>query len=136
MFSRIWRWGDWKQQQQISDVHYWKQQHRFWREQDPAWSGFFGNCGKRIWPYACIFLVIIIPSITIDDLFFKFSFLANIKAVQPVSGNVIYDTFKDTSLRQELETRLEHINPVDLLIPGNLSENSKKCIQDWSNQWY
>ncbi|KAI9328379.1 hypothetical protein BDR26DRAFT_950947 [Obelidium mucronatum] len=38
-------------------------------------------------------------------------------AVQLSTGEVIYDSFQDCLTRTELETRLEHLNPVELILP-------------------
>ncbi|XP_077988845.1 DNA mismatch repair protein Msh3-like [Glandiceps talaboti] len=49
-------------------------------------------------------------------------------AVQPATGDIIYDEFEDNNSRSELETRISHIQPVELLLPMTLSENSEKII--------
>ncbi|CAO3626818.1 unnamed protein product [Cunninghamella blakesleeana] len=51
-----------------------------------------------------------------------------IMAIQPSSGDIIYDEFTDGYMRSELETRLLHIEPCELLVPSNLSEPTKKII--------
>ncbi|KAG0003387.1 Mismatch repair protein msh3 [Entomortierella chlamydospora] len=38
-------------------------------------------------------------------------------AVQPATGDIIYDEFLDGHFRNELETRLLHINPAELIVP-------------------
>ncbi|KAF9167470.1 Mismatch repair protein msh3 [Mortierella sp. AD010] len=38
-------------------------------------------------------------------------------AVQPATGDIIYDEFVDGHFRNELETRLLHINPAELIVP-------------------
>jgi len=40
------------------------------------------------------------------------------------SGDVIYDSFADTLLRTELETRLVTLNPMEILLPGAPAEDS------------
>ncbi len=41
---------------------------------------------------------------------------------------MVYDIFEDGNARTELETRLEHLQPVELLLPRSLSENSEKLL--------
>ncbi|KAF1803060.1 muts domain V-domain-containing protein [Mucor lusitanicus] len=55
-------------------------------------------------------------------------------AVQPSTGDIIYDTFEDTYMRSELETRLLHIEPSELLIPGLLSKPTEKLVKHLSLQ--
>ena len=55
-----------------------------------------------------------------------------IVAVQPKTGDVIYDNFEDDFMRNELETRLLHIAPVEFLIVGDLSKSTEKLVQDLS----
>ncbi|KAF9349246.1 Mismatch repair protein msh3 [Mortierella sp. AD094] len=40
-----------------------------------------------------------------------------ILAVQPATGDIIYDEFLDGHFRNELETRLLHIHPAELIVP-------------------
>ena len=49
-------------------------------------------------------------------------------AVQPVTGDVIYDDFDDGFMRSEVETRLLHIAPCEILIVGDLSKSTEKII--------
>ncbi|KAI8065738.1 muts domain V-domain-containing protein [Gongronella butleri] len=51
-----------------------------------------------------------------------------IVAVQLSSGDVIYDKFDDGFLRTELETRLLHIEPCELLLPASMSKATEKVI--------
>ena len=53
-------------------------------------------------------------------------------AVQPATGDVIYDEFEDGFMRSELETRLLHIAPCELLIVGILSKATEKLVQNLS----
>ncbi|KAL8840452.1 MAG: hypothetical protein Q9170_001328 [Blastenia crenularia] len=53
-------------------------------------------------------------------------------AVQPATGDVIYDDFEDGFMRSEIETRLLHIAPCEILIVGVLSRASEKLIQHLS----
>ncbi|KAI8983976.1 muts domain V-domain-containing protein [Mycotypha africana] len=51
-------------------------------------------------------------------------------AIQPATGDVIYDAFEDTYLRQELETRFLHLEPSELLVSADmLSRPTEKLIQ-------
>jgi DNA mismatch repair protein MSH3 len=49
-------------------------------------------------------------------------------AVQPSTGDIIYDDFEDSWMRSELETRLLHISPCEFLIVGEISTATKKLI--------
>jgi len=53
-------------------------------------------------------------------------------AVQPATGDIIYDDFEDGFLRSEIETRLLHIAPAEFLIVGDLSKATDKLIQHLS----
>ncbi|KAG6034278.1 Mismatch repair protein msh3 [Claviceps citrina] len=55
-----------------------------------------------------------------------------ILAVQPATGDIIYDHFQDGFMRSEVETRLLHISPCEFLIVGNLSKGTDKLIQHLS----
>ena len=59
---------------------------------------------------------------------FKFLFLTDFQAVQPSTGDIIHDSFEDNSSRSELETRLAHIQPVEILISHNVSEATEKLV--------
>ncbi|XP_071168797.1 DNA mismatch repair protein Msh3-like isoform X1 [Mytilus edulis] len=52
-----------------------------------------------------------------------------ILAVQPSTGDIIYDCFNDDDTRSELETRITHIQPAEILIPCNLSPKTEKIIK-------
>ncbi|KAI9796319.1 MAG: Mismatch repair protein msh3 [Piccolia ochrophora] len=54
-------------------------------------------------------------------------------AVQPNTGDVIYDDFEDGFMRTEIETRLLHIAPCELLIVGELSKATEKLVQHLSS---
>ncbi|KAL0079767.1 DNA mismatch repair protein msh3 [Phycomyces blakesleeanus] len=49
-------------------------------------------------------------------------------AVNPATGDVIYDVFEDGFMRSELETRMLHIEPCELLLPFKLSKPTEKII--------
>jgi DNA mismatch repair protein MSH3 len=53
-------------------------------------------------------------------------------AVQPATGDIIYDDFEDGFMRAEIETRLLHIAPCEFLIVGELSRATEKLIQHLS----
>ncbi|OAA53956.1 DNA mismatch repair protein MutS, C-terminal domain protein [Niveomyces insectorum RCEF 264] len=55
-----------------------------------------------------------------------------ILAVQPATGDILYDTFEDGFMRNEIETRLLHISPCELLIVGDLSRATEKLVQHLS----
>lgn len=50
-------------------------------------------------------------------------------AVQPATGDVIHDDFEDGFMRSEIETRLLHIAPCEILIVGDLSKATEKLVQ-------
>ena len=53
-------------------------------------------------------------------------------AVQPATGDVIHDDFEDGFMRSEIETRLLHIAPCEILIVGDLSKATEKLVQHLS----
>lgn len=55
-----------------------------------------------------------------------------IVAVQPATGDVIHDDFEDGFMRSEIETRLLHIAPYEILIVGDLSKATEKLVQHLS----
>ncbi|KAI9739502.1 MAG: Mismatch repair protein msh3 [Cirrosporium novae-zelandiae] len=55
-----------------------------------------------------------------------------IVAVQPATGDVIYDDFEDGFMRSEIETRLLHIAPCEFLIVGELSKATEKLVKHLS----
>lgn len=55
-----------------------------------------------------------------------------IVAVQPTTGDVIYDDFYDGFLRSELETRLLHIAPCEFLVVGSVSKATDKLVEHLS----
>ena len=55
-----------------------------------------------------------------------------IVAVQPATGDVIYDDFDDDFMRSEIETRLLHIAPCEILLVGDLSKATEKLVQHLS----
>ena len=55
-----------------------------------------------------------------------------ILAVQPATGDIIYDHFEDGFMRSEIETRLLHISPCEFLLVGELTKGSEKLVQHLS----
>ncbi|KAI4131313.1 MAG: hypothetical protein LQ338_001268 [Usnochroma carphineum] len=55
-----------------------------------------------------------------------------IVAVQPATGDIIYDDFDDSFMRGEIETRLLHIAPCEILVVGDLSKATEKLVQHLS----
>lgn len=53
-------------------------------------------------------------------------------AVQPATGDVIHDDFEDGFMRTEIETRLLHIAPCEILIVGDISKATDKLVQHLS----
>lgn len=53
-------------------------------------------------------------------------------AVQPGTGDIIYDNFEDGFMRREIETRLLHISPCEFLILGDVSKATDKLLQHLS----
>ncbi|KAG7240038.1 hypothetical protein INR49_028041 [Caranx melampygus] len=54
-------------------------------------------------------------------------------AVQPSTGDVLLDCFPEGQSRSELETRLLKINPVEILVPSDLSEQTHRLLQSIAN---
>ena len=50
-------------------------------------------------------------------------------AIQPITGDMIYDTFNDNVTRDELETRLVYLNPSEVLVINDKSEVSKETFK-------
>lgn len=55
-----------------------------------------------------------------------------ILAVQPATGDIIYDSFEDGFMRSDVETRLLHISPCEFLIVGELTKGTEKLVQHLS----
>ncbi|KAM8960815.1 DNA mismatch repair protein Msh3 [Pelodytes ibericus] len=56
--------------------------------------------------------------------------LFGLVAVQPSTGEVIYDNFHDTKSRSELETRILRVQPVEIILPSNISEHTENLIKN------
>jgi DNA mismatch repair protein MSH3 len=55
-----------------------------------------------------------------------------IVAVQPATGDIIYDEFEDGFMRGEIETRVLHIAPCEILIVGDLTKATEKLVKQLS----
>ncbi|KAF1987684.1 DNA mismatch repair protein MSH3 [Aulographum hederae CBS 113979] len=53
-------------------------------------------------------------------------------AVQPATGDIVYDDFEDGFMRSEIETRLLHIAPAEFLIVGETSKATERLIKHLS----
>uniref|UniRef100_A0A8C0AR58 DNA mismatch repair protein MSH3 n=1 Tax=Buteo japonicus TaxID=224669 RepID=A0A8C0AR58_9AVES len=51
-----------------------------------------------------------------------------IMAIQPTTGEVIFDSFRDCASRLELESRVLRLQPVEIILPSSLSDQSEKLI--------
>ncbi|XP_075127498.1 DNA mismatch repair protein Msh3 [Leptodactylus fuscus] len=49
-------------------------------------------------------------------------------AVQPSTGEVLFDSFHDSKSRSELETRILRLQPSEILLPSEISEGTEKLI--------
>ncbi|NXN16121.1 MSH3 protein, partial [Indicator maculatus] len=58
----------------------------------------------------------------------KGDILIGIMAIQPTTGEVIFDSFQDSASRLELESRVLRLQPVEIILPASLSEQSEKLI--------
>ncbi|XP_034026554.1 DNA mismatch repair protein Msh3 isoform X2 [Thalassophryne amazonica] len=54
-------------------------------------------------------------------------------AVQPSTGDVLLDCFPDGPSRSELEGRILKVNPVEILVPSDLSEQTHRLLQSISS---
>ncbi|KAG2466365.1 MSH3 protein, partial [Polypterus senegalus] len=50
------------------------------------------------------------------------------KAVQPSTGDIMYDSFQDLASRSELESRILRVQPVEILLPSSLSEETERLV--------
>ncbi|KAB0366194.1 hypothetical protein FD754_010350 [Muntiacus muntjak] len=58
----------------------------------------------------------------------KGSVSIGVVGVQPATGEVVFDSFQDSASRSELETRILCLQPVELLLPSDLSEQTEMLI--------
>ncbi|KAI1900432.1 hypothetical protein AGOR_G00049880 [Albula goreensis] len=50
-------------------------------------------------------------------------------AVQPSTGDVMLDCFKDSPTHSELESRVMRVQPVEILVPSDLSETTERLLR-------
>ncbi|XP_042637261.1 DNA mismatch repair protein Msh3 [Orycteropus afer afer] len=58
----------------------------------------------------------------------KGNIFIGIVGVQPATGEVVFDSFHDSASRSELETRILCLQPVELLLPSDLSAQTEALI--------
>ncbi|XP_077722647.1 DNA mismatch repair protein Msh3 isoform X1 [Canis aureus] len=58
----------------------------------------------------------------------KGNIFIGIVGVQPVTGEVVFDSFQDSASRSELETRILCLQPVEMLLPSRLSEQTETLV--------
>ncbi|XP_053443474.1 DNA mismatch repair protein Msh3 isoform X2 [Nycticebus coucang] len=58
----------------------------------------------------------------------KGNIFIGIVGVQPATGEVVFDSFQDSASRSELETRISCLQPVELLLPSALSEQTETLV--------
>uniref|UniRef100_A0A8D0G462 DNA mismatch repair protein MSH3 n=1 Tax=Sphenodon punctatus TaxID=8508 RepID=A0A8D0G462_SPHPU len=59
-----------------------------------------------------------------------------IVAVQPTTGEVVFDSFEDSASRLELESRVLCLQPVEILLPSDLSHQSERLINNITSVRY
>lgn len=59
----------------------------------------------------------------------KWDVVIGLVGVQATTGEVIFDSFQDSNLRTELESRILRLQPVEILVPSTLSEKSESLIK-------
>ena len=63
--------------------------------------------------------------------------VVHVLAFDPITGSVVYDSFDDTFMRNQLDTRLRQLEPVELLLSDSgklLSKNSWNVINAWRDE--
>jgi len=50
------------------------------------------------------------------------------QVVQPATGEVVYDGFQDTAPRPDLETRLTHFQPSEVIVPDCVSMETRRLL--------
>ncbi|WFD07976.1 Mismatch repair protein msh3 [Malassezia vespertilionis] len=55
-----------------------------------------------------------------------------IAALDVATGAITYDAFRDDAMRTELETRLAHLVPQELLLPTHLSEDTRRAVRAYT----
>lgn len=83
---------------------------------------------RRTWTWYCskisFSIVWILVNLMIKSLYIFICF----QGVQPATGAVVFDSFQDSGARSELETRMLCLQPVELLLPSHLSEQTESLI--------
>ncbi len=51
-----------------------------------------------------------------------------LQSVDPGTGEIIFDEFEDSARRDQLETRLTHIKPAEILLPETISAATTKLV--------
>ncbi|XP_060057082.1 DNA mismatch repair protein Msh3 isoform X2 [Erinaceus europaeus] len=59
----------------------------------------------------------------------KGSVFIGVVGVQPATGEVVFDSFQDSASRAQLETRIVCLQPVELLLPSRLSDQTETLIR-------
>uniref|UniRef100_A0A8V5GYX9 DNA mismatch repair protein MSH3 n=1 Tax=Melopsittacus undulatus TaxID=13146 RepID=A0A8V5GYX9_MELUD len=59
----------------------------------------------------------------------KGDIVIGIMAIQPTTGEVVFDSFRDCASRSELESRVLRLQPVEMILPSSLSDQSEKLIK-------
>ncbi|KAH3688082.1 hypothetical protein WICPIJ_000924 [Wickerhamomyces pijperi] len=56
-------------------------------------------------------------------------------AIQPLTGEIVYDTFEDNFLRNELSTRLSHLEPIELLyFKDNFTKTTNNVVKHFKQK--
>eukprot|EP01137_Pigoraptor_chileana_P029740 Opistho-2@15305 len=58
------------------------------------------------------------------------------QAVRPATGDIVYDEFDDEVSRSELETRLVHLQPSEMLLPASLSPRTERLVANMAVKWW
>ncbi|XP_021932992.1 DNA mismatch repair protein Msh3-like isoform X2 [Zootermopsis nevadensis] len=77
---------------------------------------------------ACYIMCIAESSTTVSGSQQKTTNLALV-AFDPSTGETIYDAFEDGPCREELEQRLEHLDPSEILVPHSLSQETERLVK-------
>ncbi|XP_053147197.1 DNA mismatch repair protein Msh3 isoform X2 [Hemicordylus capensis] len=56
-----------------------------------------------------------------------------IVAVQPTTGEVIFDSFQDSGARLELESQILRLQPVEVILPRDVSDQTEKLINNMTS---
>lgn len=55
--------------------------------------------------------------------------MISLVAIQTSTADIIYDTFEDDFMRNELETRLKHISPIEVLLSSDASKATREIVE-------